>query len=119
MIETTEHYNSQLWEPGGLLQNVLEKQGTQKIAGEGAGKSAAKIRGAGGSADEGAAPHPFPRKTPLAAPSPALRPAPRISPALFPAPSPAIFWGSPFLYSVAGRLVPNPSYNFCARYLFW
>ena len=54
-----------------------------------------------------------------AALSPALPPAPRISPALFPAPSPAIFWGSPFLYSVAGRPVPNTisilmSYRTCS-----
>ena len=75
----------------------------QKMAGEGAGKNAAKIRGAGGSAGEGAAPHSFPRKAPLAAPSPALPSARRIFAALFPAPSPAIFWISPFLYSVAGR----------------
>ena len=70
------------------------------MAGEGAGKSAAKIRGAGGSAGEGAAPHSFPRKAPLA--------APRIFAAFFPAPSPAIFWISPFLYSVAGRPGRNP-----------
>ena len=81
----------------------IEKWEIQKIAGEGAGKSAAKLRGAGGSAGEGAAPHSFPRKAPLAAPSPALPPAPRSFAALFPAPSPAIFWISPFLYSVAGR----------------
>ena len=36
------------------------------MAGEGAGKNAAKIRGAGGSAGEGAAPHSFRRKPPLA-----------------------------------------------------
>ena len=34
------------------------------MAGDGAGRSAAKIRGAGGSAGECAAPHSFPRKTP-------------------------------------------------------
>ena len=56
-----------------------------------------------GTADEGAAPYSFPRKAPLVAPSPALSPAPRIFLAILPAPSPAIFWFSPFLYSVAGR----------------
>ena len=73
------------------------------MAGEGAGKSAAKIRGAGGSAGEGAARGGFLGKGWGAAPSPALPPAPRIFAALFPAPSPAIFWIAPFLYSVAGR----------------
>ena len=73
------------------------------MAGEGAGKSAGEIRGAGGSAGKGAVPYSFPRRTPLAAPLPALPPASRISPALFPAPSPAIFWVSPFLHSVAGQ----------------
>ena len=79
--------------------------GIQKIAGEGAGKCAAKIRGPGGSAGEGAAPYSlegegaapysFPRKAPLTAPSPALPPAPRVFAALFPDPSPAIFWIGP------------------------
>ena len=76
----------------------------QKIAGEGAGKSAANIRGVlegvlarvlRGERAQG--------KAPLEAPSPALPPAPRMFAALFPAPSPAIFWISPFLYSVAGH----------------
>ena len=58
----------------------------QKMAGEGAGKSAAKVRGAGGSAGKGAAPHSIPRKAPLTALPPALL----IFAALFPAPSPAI-----------------------------
>ena len=42
--------------------------GLQGVAGEGAGQSAAKIRGAGasGSAGEGPAPIPFLRQTPLA-----------------------------------------------------
>ena len=53
---------------------------------------------------------------PLAAPLPALRPAPRISPA----PSPAIFWGTTFLYSVAGRPVPKPcSHKNAVAQLFW
>ena len=43
------------------------------------------------------------KENPLAVPSPALPPAPRIFAALFSAPSPAIFWISPLLYSVAGR----------------
>ena len=42
----------------------IEKRGTPENSWEGAGKSAAKIRGAAGSAGEGAAPHSFPRKTP-------------------------------------------------------
>ena len=45
------------------------------------------------------------------APSPALPPTPRIFAALFPAPSPAIFWGFPILYSVAGRAVPKSDVN--------
>ena len=61
------------------------------MAGEGVGKSAAKVRGVGRSAGEGAA-----RGVSLqgigAASSPALLPAPRIFAALFPAPSPVIFW---------------------------
>ena len=99
------------WELRGLLQN-RETGNPRKIAGEGAGKSAAKIRGAGG-AGEGAARGVFRGKESGAAPLPALPPAPRIFAALFPlfpAPSPAIFWGSPFLCSqtVAGHAVPNP-----------
>ena len=62
---------------------------SRKIAGEGAGKSAAKIRGAGGSAGEGSAPHSFPKGSPP--PSLALPPAPRIFAALFPAHSPTTF----------------------------
>ena len=42
----------------------IEKRETQKMAGEGAGKSAGEIRGAGGSAGKGAAPYSFPRKPP-------------------------------------------------------
>ena len=72
-----------------------------------AGESAAKIRGAGGSAGEGAAPHSFPRKTPSQHLCQHSSSTPRIFAALFPAPSPAIFWGSPSLYSVAGRPVPK------------
>ena len=56
------------------------------MAGEGAGKSAG----------EAAAPHSFPRKAPLASTL-------AIFAALLPAPSSAIFWLSPFLYSVEGR----------------
>ena len=71
------------------------------MAGEGAGKSAAT----GGSAGKGAMRGGFlgreweqrPRQLP---PAPNFR-------RTFPAPSPAIFWISPFLHSVAGRLVRN------------
>ena len=48
-----------------------------------------------------------------AAPSPALPPAPRIFAALFP---PAIFWISPFLYSVAGRPDLNPDHKTLLTY---
>ena len=88
--------------PAGLLQN----RGTgkpRKWLGRVLGRVLRKFGVLEGGPAEGAAAHSFPRNPPLAAPSPALPPAPRIFPALFPAPSPAIFWVSPFLYSVAGR----------------
>ena len=63
------------------------------MAGEGAGKSAEKIRCAGGSAGEGAAPHSFPRKSPSSTLN--FR-------STLPS-TPAIFLVSPFLKSIAGH----------------
>ena len=47
-----------------LERSKAKEPSPRKWLGRGAGRSAAKIRGAGGSAGEGVAPHSFPRKGP-------------------------------------------------------
>ena len=85
----------------------IEKRGTPEISWGGCWEECCENSGCCRECWRGCCEGVFLGKEWGAAPSPALPAAPRIFAALFPAPSPANFWGSPFLYSVAGRPVPS------------
>ena len=77
---------------------------TQKMAGEGAGKSAGEIRGAGGCAGQGAAPTPFQGKPPSQPPCQHSLQHPE-SPQHSSQHPPQPFSGFPRFYSLAGQAV--------------
>ena len=93
---------------GGLLQN-REMGKSRTWLGRALGRVLRKIRGAGGSAGEGAARGGLSlERTEEQHPRQHSLQHPEFYAALFPEPSPAIFWISPFPYSVAGRPDLNP-----------
>ena len=100
------------WDSGGLLQS-RETGKSRKETGEGAGKSAAKIRGAGGSAGEGAAPHSCPRKAPprsTLASTPASTPSFRST---LPSTLPSFFSGFPVSLFCSRPSGSQPKENYC------